>query len=234
MREMTANEWRFWPEREDAVLQKQTALGVYDSHPLTATGGAVKRRAPTWKEMTASAGAVTARNLVWLLPSPNLPEGVTPRAGDQIRASETTGEEINHTILEAQTGKFGNTHRCVTIALAVVYELSALGVLTRPDNTQDAAGRAALTNYSAVGSVRCRVQPSDSQTGEAFGRVTIPRKFNAVIETPLAIQAHDVFTVTTYASPGGRVAGTQAYTVLGFHNPERLDQLMSLDLELIT
>jgi len=231
----TASEWRLWQNRENCTLRKQVALGLYDSHLLQATGGAAKRRAPTWKEMTASAGVVSSRNLVWLVPQANLPEGVAPRAGDQIRATETaTGLEIDHTVLEVQVGKFGQTHRCVTIALAVVYELAQRGVLTRPDNTQDAAGRAALTSYSAVGSVWCRVQPQDSQAGEHLGRVTTPRKFTALVDTPLAVKAKDVFTVTTYVTPGGAVAGVQAYTVLGFRNPERLDQLMSLDLELLT
>ena len=234
MAAMTKDEWKFWQDRENAVLRKQTAVGVYDSYPLVATGGAAKRRAPTWKEMTASAGAVTSRNLVWLLPNANLPEGIAPRAGDQLRAVETaTGEEIDHTVLEVQAGKFGNTHRCVTIALAVVYELSATGVLTRPDNTQDAAGRAALSTYSTVGAVRCRVQPLDSQASEIDQRVTTARKFAAYLDTPLAVKAKDVFTVTTYVSPGGAIAGVQAYTVTGFRNPERLDQLTSLDLELI-
>ncbi len=231
---MTRDEWTFWPDREDVVLRKQTALGVYDSHPMTATGGAAKRRAPTWKEMTASAGATTSKNLVWLLPDANLPGGILPRAGDQLRAVETaTGEEIDHTVLEVQVGKFGNTHRCVTVALAVVYELSARGVLTRPDNTQDAAGRAALSTYATVGTVRCRVQPLDGQTSEIDQRVTIARKFAAHLDAPLAARAKDVFTVTSYVSPGGAVASVQAYTVTGSRNPERLDQLMSLDLELI-
>jgi len=236
MASMTRNEWQFWPDRENVVLRKQTALGVYDSHPLKATGGSCKRRAPNWKEMTASAGAVTSRNLVWLIPDANLLENVKPRAGDQIRAIETaTGEEIDHTILEATVGKFGNTHRCVTIALAVVYELSATGVLTRPSNAQDAAGRSALTSYSQVGeTVRCRVQPLDSDAGDHQGRRTVVRKFAAYLERPLAVRAKDVFNVTTYASPGGAVASVQGYTVTGFRNPERLDQLMSLELELLS
>ncbi len=231
MAAMTRDEWRFWQDRENATLRKQTALGVYDSHPLAATGGAVKRRAPTWKEMTASAGAVSAKNLVWLLPDANLPDGVTPRAGDQVRGAG----DVDHTLLEVAVGKFGNTHRCVSIALSVVYELSATGVLSRPDNAQDAAGRMALTAYAAAGEpVRCRVQPEDSAAADVLERRTVPRKFTALLDTPVAVRARDVFTVTTYVSAGGAVAATQAYTVLGFRNPERLDSLMSLDLELIS
>lgn len=229
MARATANEWRLWPQREDVTLRVQTAIGVYDSHPLSADGGAAKRRAPTWKEMTASAGAVTAKNLVWLVPTANLPDGIEPRAGHQIRDAE----DVDHTILDAVSGKWRNTWRCTTIALSVVYELSALGVLTRPDAGQDAAGRPLPTGYAEVARVRCRVQPQDSDAGEHFGRVTTARKYTAYVDQQLAPRAKDVFTVTSYVSQGGAVASVTAYTVLGFRNPERLDQLCSLDLELL-
>lgn len=231
LQQQTAGEWRYWPERENVTLRVQTALGVYDSYPLTATGGAAKRRSITWKEMTASSGAYTNQDRAWLLPSQNLPEAVLPKPGDQIRDAS----DVNWTIGDITVGKFGNTYKCVSRALALVHELSAVGTLTRPDNTQDAAGRAALTSYSTVGSpVRCRVQPMDSQAGEVFGRVTIPRQFTAILETPLTVQSHDVFTVTSYKSFGSTVVtGTQSYTVRGFKNAERIWELMEISLELI-
>jgi hypothetical protein len=229
MQRATASEWRLWPNREDAILRVQTAPGVYDSHPLTATGGAAKRRAPTWKEVTASAGGVSSKNLVWLLPTANLPDGVEPRAGSQIRDRA----DIDHTILEATSGKFANTWRCITIALAVVYELHALGILTRGDSAQDSAGRSLPGSFTEVARTKCRVQPQDSEAGEHFDRLTTARKFVAYCDAQLAPRTRDVFTVTSYVSPGGAIAGTQAYTVKGYRSPERLDQLCSLDLELI-
>jgi hypothetical protein len=224
------DDWKFWPNREDVVLRVLAAEGEYDSHLLEADGGSCKRRAPTWKEITASAGATTSKNLVWLVPAAHLPENVEVRAGYQIRDSA----DVDHTVLEAQSGKFANTWRCVTIALAVVYELHATGVLTRPDNTQDDAGRMALSSYSTVATVKCRVQPQDSEAGEHFDRLTTARKFTAYCDTQLAPKAKDVFTVTSYVSPGGAIAGVQSYTVKGYRSPERLDQLCSLDLEIIS
>jgi hypothetical protein len=227
---MTVNEWKFWNDREDVVLKAQTALGVYDSYPLTAPGGAVKRRAITWKEMTASAGAYQNQDRAWLVPSVNLPEGVTPRPGDQIRDSG----DVNWTVGDVTVGKFGNTLKCVCRALSVLHELSALGQLFRPDTTTDAAGRLA-PNYAPVGGpVRCRVQPQDSRAGEAFDRVTMLRAFSAVLESPLTVNAKDVFTVTTFASWGGAATGTASYTVKGFKDVERIWDLQSLDLELIS
>ncbi len=229
MAAITRNEWKMWQQREDAVLRARTGPGLYDSFPLSATGGAVKRRAPTWKEITASAGGVTSKNLVFLVPDANLPEGVTPRVADQLQDLD----EIDHTILEVQAGKFGQTHRCVTIALAVVYELAATGVLTRPTVAQDDAGRAALSAYTTVGTTKCRVQPEGGQSEEVHGRKTMPKRYSGYLETPFVPRAKDVFTVTSYTSPGGAVASVVRYTVTGFRNPEALDQLLTLDLELI-
>lgn len=216
---MTADEWRFWPEREDVTLRKQTAVGAYTNHALSATGGAAKRRAPTWKEQTASAGAYSAKNLVWLLPTANLPDGVTPKAGDVIRDASS----VDHTVLEVQVGKFGQTHRCVTIALAVVYELSELGTLERPVSGRDGAGRPLPAGYTVIAAdVSCRVQPEDGTAGDVDERKVIPLRYTATLATPVVVRARDRFTVD----------GT-AYTVTGFRNPERLDQLLQLSLELV-
>lgn len=227
--EMTAGDWRYWPEREDATLRARTAIGVYDSHPLTATGGAVKRRAITWKELTASGGAYTSRDRAWLIPAANLPVGVVPRPGDQVRDAT----DVDWTVGEVAVGKFGNTYRCVCRALAVVNELSASARLLRPDSATDAAGRLA-PNYAAVGAaVRCRVQPADALAGEAFDRVTMRSAFSAVLAEPLAARAKDVLEVTTYVSFGGAVAAVQRYTIKGSRDAERIWDLQQLDLELI-
>lgn len=216
MRAATRSEWKWWPEREDATLRALAGVGQYADHALSAPGGAVKRRALTWKEQTASAGAYTARNLVFLVPDENLPTGVKPQAGFLI----VDGAAVSHTVLEVVAGKFGNTHRCTTIALALAYALSETGTLERPDNTQDAAGRMALTSYSAVGTSRCRVQPQDRGAAEVMERKTMPLHFTAFLETPLAARARDRFVC----------AGT-TYTVTGVRNPERLDALQELTLE---
>lgn len=218
MREMTRSEFRFWPDRENATYRRQTDVGVYDSFPLAYAGGAARRRAVSLKEVAASAGAYTGRDRAWLVPDAVMPDGLTPRPGDQLRDSDN----VDWTVGEVQTGKFGNTHRCLCRALAVVNELSATGTLSRPDNTQDAAGRMALTSYAAVGSVACRVQPQDSAAADVFDRRTTPLKYVAYLATPLAARAKDRFTV-----------GGVAYTVEGFRNPERVWDLMALDLTLV-
>jgi hypothetical protein len=218
MKAATRSEWKFWPQREDVTLRELVSAGAYADHALSAAGGAAKRRALTWQERAASAGAYTARNQVWIIPDEVLPDGVLPQAGWLVR----DGDGIDHTILEVALGKWGNTHRCTTVALAVVNGLGDTGTLERPGNAQDAAGRMALSAYSTVGTSLCRVQPRDSDAGEALGRVTTAAKFTAYLATPLAARAKDRFT-----------AGGVAYTVAGFRNPQRLDELQQLELEQI-
>jgi hypothetical protein len=218
----TRNDWQTLPGLEAVSLLSLGPIGTYTTHALSLSGrtATTLRRALTWKEIQASAGAYTGANQKFIIPdqvaAASLPSGVIPKAGDLIQDSAG----VNHTVLENVVGKHGNTHACVTIALAVVNNLGVTGTLTRPDNTQDAAGRMALTSYSTVGTSLCRVEPEQSQSGDVLGRRTTAKRFTAFLETPLSVQARDQFT-----------AGGVTYTVLGFRNPARLDQLQSLDLE---
>lgn len=213
-----ASEWKLWPGRENVTLRKQTAVGVYTAHSLTATGGAAKRRALTFKEVASSAGAYTGQDRAWLIPQANLPAGVVPAPGDQVR--DAAG--VDWTVGDVTVGKFGQTHKCVCRALAIVSALSATGVLSRPDNTQDATGRMALANYSDVGTVACRVQPGASDATDVMQRRTTPRHYTAFLATPLTPRAKDRFVV-----------GGVTYTVLGYKDPEKIWDLMSLELELV-
>lgn len=215
---MTAGDWRMWTQREDATLRVQTAVGVFDSHPLEETGGAVKRRVLTFKEMAASAGVYVNSDRAFLIPDEVLPEGVRPSPGDQVRDAD----DIDWTIGEVSVGKFANTHKAICRALEIVEALKVTATLKRPVSAKDAAGRPALATTTTIGTVKCRVQPEDSDASESFDRIAMPTKFTAYLATPLTVQAHDQFVV-----------GAVTYTVLGFRNPARIWDLMSLALELV-
>lgn len=215
-----AADWKMWAEREDAVLRSRTAVGVFDSHPLTYTpGGAVKRRAITYKELVASAGAYTGQDRAWLIPSQVLPTGVTPRPGDVVR--DSTGADW--VIGDVTAGKFGLTYKCVCRNLALTNGLTASGVLKRAASAKDAAGRPANATYSTVATVACRVQPEASGTEEVFDRLALPTHYTAFLAEPVTVLAHDRFEV-----------GGVAYGVKGYENPARIWELMSLKLELVS
>ena len=218
MREMTRFEWKMWPDRENATLRVQgSAVGSYDAYPLEATGGAIKKRALTYKELAASAGVYLNSDRAWLIPDENLPDEIKPKAGDQVR--DAAG--IDWTIGEVMVGKFGNTHKCIARALAIVESLRDTGTHKRPASAKDSAGRPALATTATLATVYCRLQPEDSDAAESFDQVGMPSVFTAFLAEPITVQAHDQFIVSGVT-----------YTIRGFRNPSRIWDLMSLKLEL--
>ncbi len=215
----TAGFWSFWPYREDITLRVRTALpGTYTDHAMTATDGAAKRRALNSREKGNTAGVYTGGELVWLLPDANLPSGVTPAIGDLIQDAGGT----DYTILSVDLNRWRQTYKCQTVSLALANGLTETGTLTRPTNAQDDAGRQTLATYTTIGTSACRVQPVDSTVGQVMDRRTMPRRHTAFLATALAARAKDRF-----------VAGGVTYTVTALRNPERIDELQTLDLEVV-
>ena len=212
-----AADWQYWPERENVTLRYRTDVpGTYTDHALTySPGGAVKRRAISFKELAASAGVYTGSDRAWLIPSQVLPAGVTPRPGDVVR----DGGAVDWTVGDVAVNKFGLTYRCVCRALALTNGLTATGALKRAASAADAAGRPANATYTTVATVACRVQPESSAAEELFDQLMLPDNYTAYLAEPLALMAHDVFEVDGVA-----------YSVLGFDNPERIWDLQSLKL----
>lgn len=215
-----SGEWRNWVEREDVTLRKRTAPSTYTDHTLTATGGAAKRRALTYKELMASNGVYTQNNLVWLIPSANLPSGVEPLIGYRVK----DGDDFEYTILEVQKGKYGETHRCVTVCLEIVEALKSTATILRPATSKDDGGRLSLASYSTLhADVPCRLQPLESVRGEALGRTTSPRKFVAYCDLEVeALKSRDVIEVSG-----------QRYTIDRLGEVARLDRLPEIECTLI-
>jgi hypothetical protein len=220
LRDAVAADWKLWPEREDVTLRsRSTGITSYTDHALSyAPGGAVKRRAISFRELAASAGVYTSSDRAWLIPSQVLPAGVVPRPGDVVR----DGDGADWVVGEVTVGKFGLTHRCVCRNLALTNGLTSSGVLARPASAADAAGRPAFAGYSTVATVACRVQLEPSGSDDVFDKRMSPNTYSAYLAAPVAVKAHDRFT-----------ADGVAYTVLGFDAPQRIWDLMRLRLELI-
>lgn len=215
-----AADWKLWPERENATLRVRTAVpSTYTNHALTySPGGAVKRRAITYRELAASAGVYTGSDRAWLIPSQVLPTGVTPRPGDVVRDAATADWVIG----DVTVGKFGLTYKCVARNLVLTNGLTSSGVLKRPASAKDAAGRPANATYSTVATVTCRVQPEASGMEEAFDKVKNPENYTAFLAEPVDVKAHDRFE-----------ADGVSYTVVGVENPQRIWDLQSLKLLLL-
>lgn len=134
-----------------------------------------------------------------------------------------TFDSNTYTVLEAALGEITNFWqlRCVRLILAA--DLDQSGVLTRYTTAQDTAYRSSNAATTTVGTVNCRLQPEGGAATDSLGRRTIPKRYTAFLESALAAQAKDIFTVS----------GT-AYTVLEVRNLERLDELPQLIVEEIT
>src|SRR5436305_1192247 len=81
-----------------------------------------KRRAITKKELAASFGAYTGRDLVWLVPQAVLPVGFEIADGDKLL--DTDG--FTFTVLEAGWNKTKQTWRCICRDLVLVNGLTYL------------------------------------------------------------------------------------------------------------
>ncbi len=213
-----AEDWKTWVGRENVTLRSRTALSpTYTDVTVSGTDGGAKKRALRRNEIIASNGVYTSDNLAWHLPTQNC--GTAPRPGDIV----LDGQNVSHTVLEVQINHWGWVYRCVTIALEIVNALSATGVLSRPAMTKDDASRRTFGAYTDITTgISCRVQPVDSATRDLLDRNTVPKQYSAWVAVALDVRANDRFTV----------AGVN-YTIKGYKNPERLDQLLQLDLEMI-
>lgn len=145
---------------------------------------------------------------------------LTPKPADTI----TRGDGSVWTVLRAMPPQVSGVWQLDVIDLILSNGLTQTGSLTRPSNTgQDSAGRQALTSYTTIAaSIVCRVQPIGGDAVDLLERRGTPQRFRAFLGQQVTPQALDVFTVSG-----------QAYTVLGFKMPQRIDELMTLDLELI-
>lgn len=136
----------------------------------------------------------------------------------------TRGDGSVWTVLRAMPPVISGVWQIDTIDLILSNGLVQNGALSRPSNTgQDAAGRQALTSYTTIASnIPCRVQPVGGDAADPLDRRSIPQRFTAFLGQQITPQALDMFVV-----------GSTSYTVLDFKMPERIDELMTLSLELI-
>lgn len=215
--------YRIMPDRVTVGFRRQTALGTYaagvdvaDAWWRPAAGGTT--------EHDPSSGVYTRSDREWYFPKTAYAQ--TPAVGDLLDSPVSTIDPATATwtVLGVDHAGALGAWKLTSVSLAIVTALRTLLTFERPSNTQDAAGRMSLASYSTLAAnVPARVQPQDSEAGDVLGRRTLPKHFTAYCTQQVAVRAKD------RATDG---AGT-AYTVLGYREPERLDALFAVDLEVI-
>jgi hypothetical protein len=203
---------------------------IVDTEPVTYTsvrnsGDRVFENVTAWvhveetAEAAPSGGVYTACNATILIDRAYPGEGEAVKPGDRVTLSDGTA----YTVLSALPLKFNGPWKLRGRNLALAHDLRDTGTLSRPSTAQGAAGRPTLASYTAVAeNVACRVQPEGGSAGDVMGRRTIPKRFTTYVGVQVDARAKDRF-----------VAGGVTYTVVEVRNPERLDQLPQLVLELV-
>lgn len=140
------------------------------------------------------------------------------KPGDRV-LREADGQ--TYTVLTATPTVFTRVWDLVCRNLILANDLRDVGTLSRPAVSPGAAGRPTKGGYAdVITDVPCRVQPEGGRATDAAGKRTIPKRFTAYLGQPVDARAGDRF-----------VSAGVSYTVVGTKNPDRIDKLMSLDLE---
>lgn len=218
-RDAIVSDWKCWADRENVTLIAEKNSGDM-SYALSATGGAAKRRALTFKELAASGGVYTAQDMVWLVPSANLPAGVVPKMADRVRDSGAN----DWTVLEVALNKLRCTYRLVTRNLVIALDLRDRVDIWAPTNTQDDPGNR-VPDYGQAplySQVPARVQPVGEEVVEAFGKRGLAKHYKCYLGRAVTVTAEYQVRL-----------GSTVYQITGTANMDRIDFHVELDLEIL-
>jgi head-tail adaptor len=195
---------------------------MYDVIPM------VRRRMLSAKELAASGGAYIGGDSAFLIPTPLLAALLAqerqPKPGDQIL--DAGGQ--TWTVLGAQGQKQDRTAyqtwKCVCRNLAIVYDLQDLIDIQRATITYDAGGGKVKTWPSDGGgstpypSLPARVQLLTDEVVEERGMRGFRGTHAVIVSKQLSVTYED------------RIKWGSVYLdIVGYHNPERIDELPVID-----
>jgi hypothetical protein len=183
-----------------------------------------KRRAPTYRELSASNGAYTGQDLVWLVPAALI--ALVPKPGDRVLDASLH----TWTVLEVALNALQSTWRLMTRNLALAYQLYDVIDVQRPAVTYDAAG-GVLRNFPDDATpggtvpypkVTAKVQLVTQEIALNLGIAGMKGTYAVIVAQDVSVQKFDRVKWIT--------GGTTTYLdVLGQHDPQRIDQLPVLD-----
>lgn len=192
----------------------------------TFAASTAKRRALTWKELTASGGAYTGQDLVWLIPQAVLDEDRVIKAGDVV----IDEEGVRYTVLDPLLGKWGQTWRLVTRDLVLAHDLSDTIDIQRAALGYDDAG-ASMRRYPPYGgetpyaNLKARVQIQEQRETDERGLRGLKETYQIIVEKDIDVREVDRVKWTTIKR------GTLYLEIKGYTQPDRIDVLPILDCE---
>ncbi len=197
---------------ETATLRRRGSLPGGPGERITR---ALRRRVTT-REAAASDGRYTTSDVVWRLPTADLPE--PPRPGDVIAG----GDGRQWTVLETQRAGLDAGWRCAARSLALVYGLDDAVAILQATYAKGPGGAAEPTWIPWRTGVRARIQPVQSQPESRHESRQMTAKFLIFVEEELALdQTHRI------EGPDGAI-----YKILAVRGAERLGELPTIEAEL--
>jgi hypothetical protein len=171
------------------------------------------------REAAPSAGVYTRAAGVFVVRNSLLAAVGGAKPADTI----TRGDGSVWTVLAARPPSISGVWQLTCRDLVLANGLRQTGTLSRPVLGQDVAGRQTFAAYTPIASnIPCRLQPEGGDAADTFERRTLAQRFTAFLGVQVVAQAKDQFVVNGLG-----------YTVLDFKLPQRIDELMTLYLELV-
>lgn len=182
-------------------------------------GGSVEvdgalRRHVLVREAEASDGKYATSDLDWHLPAAALVEG--PAVGTVI----TDGEGVRWTVLAVERDTLGTRFRCRSRSLAIQGGLDRLVTLQVATWIKGASGAAMAQWQDVRTDLAARIQPEQAAAGVEHDRRLTRVTHRIFLAEEVVVDHNHRF-----------VAGSEAYHVLGYEKPERIDALFVVLVE---
>lgn len=206
------SKWRLMPCREAVTFKHQTAVGTYTSYAISDAWW----RDLNDKEKQASRGVYVEHERNWFLPLELLTVDVA--VGDVIVDSDSN----NYTVLSlGSVGGLGvGKYNAVNLALAAGLR-DSISIL-RPMNTIEDSGLRTPTYAAVYSSIAAKIQEVEGQREEIFGKVGFRQKFNVFVGQRVTVTTEDRVQL-----------GSTVYQIQSYTNPDRIDELMQLGVEVL-
>jgi hypothetical protein len=202
------------------VLRLYNGGAGYDPTVPDDAAVADARRFPVRRhEQAASGGVYRGDDRVWCLPAAQC--SFEPLPADRVTDSAGTV----WTVLEAKPVGLGSSlshYRLVTRDLVLAAGLRDVLDVERPAITYDASGVALRAWSAAYSGIPCRVQPQEAVAVEERGLYGFRGTHLGFVDRQLTLTAEDRLNV----------AGVY-YEVKGWRNAQRIDELFTIDAELV-
>lgn len=201
-------------------VEPVTLISVAKSGETLVDLPTVKRRAPSFKELSASGGVYTAQDLVFLVPKKvvDTAGGSRPKPADVIRDADG----IRWTILECPLNTLKSTYRCMTRDMILAADLRDTLTIKRPlELTTDDAGGREYEYENIYQGIACRFQEVNAGELDERGQRLTVKRYNVWVERRLYLTIED-----QAVDPDGNI-----YEVKGWQDADRIDQLQMLQCE---